>query len=293
MLRRILSTFKFAIVFNAIVTMIKIVGGIISGSIALLADGLDSSLNVLTLGVTRRYYYRARKPPDETHPYGHYRYEAYASIIVLLIMTILGTTIVIVSFHDFLSGVESEKIGMEAIPFAALSLIVNICVYSMFMVEDSIALKTERRHISVDVFESIIVMIGVVLASFISKMWDLLASILITVIIFFNVYASMKELQAFIMDVSPDKDVLDRIVNIILSTNGVEDIHALRARKIGKKIFVDLHLIVKKGTPIERAHYIADLVEENLKKEFNDDIDVLIHLEPEGHSEEKSSSLEK
>jgi|GEM_PF-697533 len=272
---------------NAIALVVKILGGLLTGSMALLADGLDSVLNVVSLSLIRKYYVKSRKPPDESHHYGHYGYEAYASIMVIIIMTFLSS---IVFMSVLLDLIEERSVNMilspTAIYLALLSLAINgiaICMLSEWK-EESIALRTEFRHISIDLFEASLVLVGVILAVYFSKIWDLMAALLISAFIFRSIGKSLTEVKSFIMDASPEPVIMKKIADIIGATKGVEGFHALRARKVGDRIFLDVHLTFKKGTPVEEAHEIASLVESKLMEAFNGKVDVVIHIEPSNAS---------
>ncbi|RLF16951.1 MAG: hypothetical protein DRJ66_02025, partial [Thermoprotei archaeon] len=95
---------------------------------------------------------------------------------------------------------------------------------------------------------------------------------------------TLKEIKHSISDVSPPTDVLKKISEIIMDHDGVVGYHSLRARQLFDRIFADVHVIVNKGLSISEAHSIATSIEEKLKKAFNNKIDIVIHVEPEGEA---------
>ncbi|RLE66026.1 MAG: hypothetical protein DRJ47_03415 [Thermoprotei archaeon] len=278
-------TLTTAIFLNTLAMFIKIAGGLLSGSLALLADGFDSSMNVFTGFIVRRYYERSRKPPDEEHPYGHQRYEAYASIIVALVMASLGTLLCATTLHNLLEA-SSGEVKHIALPLALFSLAVNsICMFMLYKAGgSSLAIRTESKHLSIDVFESIVVLIGVTLAIHVSRIWDLIATQVIVGIIFYNIYTTLKEIREYIMDISPGPEILEKVSEIISSTKGIKGFHALRARQVGECLYMDFHLIFDEDTSLEKAHKVASIVEEKLKKNIGKNVDITIHLETEKDS---------
>ena len=283
-----LRALKISISFNTLGVAVKLAGSIFTGSIALLVDALDSSLNIFTGLIVRKYYLKAQKPPDIRHPYGHYRYEAYATVLVLIVMTSLGVLIASATLHEVIEGKKKELLSSSAIVFAAVSFIVNsISMYFLRKQTQSIALRAEAKHLSIDVAESATVLVGVVFASIVSGIWDLVAALIVLGFIIYNSYQTLLELKTFIMDVSPSEEELRKIIEVIKSAAGSNRFHALRARKIGDYIFVDFHLLLNDTMTLGEAHRIASLIERKIKEVFNGKADVVIHIEPESTHDEQ------
>ncbi|RLF20088.1 MAG: hypothetical protein DRZ82_03540 [Thermoprotei archaeon] len=282
----ILRALHLSIVLNALLFIFKVVGGIVSRSTALLADGSDSLLNVISNMITFKYYHEARRPPDEEHPYGHLKYEAFASMLVLILMSITLSFIAFMTVDRIITGIHVKKLNPIGIFFAVASFILNITTSFILRVfgKGSMLLKTEARHLLIDVFESVIVLVGVALGIIMSGIFDILATMMILSIVAYYIMVTLKEIKHSISDVSPPTDVLKKISEIIMDHDGVVGYHSLRARQLFDRIFADVHVIVNKGLSISEAHSIATSIEEKLKKAFNNKIDIVIHVEPEGEA---------
>jgi len=275
---------KFIILSNVGLVIFKILGGVLSRSIALIADGSDSLLNVLSSIITYRYYRKARYPPDRDHPYGHLRYEAYASFLIIVLMAITFSFVAFSAIDKISSGRAIERVSDIGIVFAVISFIFNI-IYSNALKKlsrESQLLMTEARHISIDALESSIVLAGVSLGALLSGMFDIVATIAIVNIVIYYIIKTLRELKESITDVSPPTDILQAIEKTIMSTPGVIGYHSLRARQYYGKVFADVHVIVKRNISIDEAHDIATRIEERLKDMFGKMLDIVIHVEPEG-----------
>ena len=159
-------------------SIIKIVGGLVSGSIALLADGLDSLINILSSTIAYAFYSISIKPPDRDHPYGHYGFEILSVIITSIIMLFVAAIIVSTVFTKSVSRVRSEGILYSLI---STIILVAITFYTLLYSKKarSIALRAEARHLSIDLVESLLVLLGVVLAVYFNPLFDLITAALV------------------------------------------------------------------------------------------------------------------
>ncbi|MGC9107831.1 MAG: cation diffusion facilitator family transporter [Infirmifilum sp.] len=273
--------FLAAMLGNAAVSLVKILGGLLSGSTALLADGSDSILNVVSSGIAYHYYKRSQKPPDEKHPYGHVRFEVYGSILILLLM---AATFSFVGFMavDRLAHGEPELVDKIGIAFAVVSILLNASVSSLLRVHgrgSQIALA-ESRHVSLDVAEGVTTLAGVTLGSLFSAYYDLAATIIILGMVSYFIYETLQDLRSQIIDTSPPSEVLDAIREEAMRIHGVKGVHALRARVVGERIYADLHLEVDPRLSVEEAHRLCDELEKSIERRFEGRVDLTIHVEP-------------
>ncbi|MEZ0345602.1 MAG: cation diffusion facilitator family transporter [Infirmifilum sp.] len=275
------KVFLAASIGNALVSVVKIIGGLIAGSTALLADGSDSILNVASSAIGYHFYTRSLKPPDEKHPYGHTRFEVYGSILILLLMAATFSFVAFTALDRFSHG-EPEKVGTIGIAFAAVSLVLNLAVSRLLRLygKGSQIAMTESRHTSLDVFEGVTTLTGVTLGSLVSAYYDLAATVLILCIVVFFIYETLQELRGQILDTSPPQNVVETIREEAEKIRGVEGVHAIRARVVGEKIYADLHLEVSPGITVEEAHRICDEVEKNVNARLGGKVDLTIHVEP-------------
>jgi len=270
-----------SILGNLAVFIAKMLGGILSGSLALLADGADSSLNVFSSSIAYYFYKKSQEPPDQRHPYGHEKFEVFGSLLILLLMVLTFSAIGFLAIHRLLEGMP-EKIDPVSIVFALFSLVLNLTVATLLkrFSSESLLASTESRHISLDVAEGATTLAGVTLGSYLSSLYDLFAAIVILVIVTYFVLETLKDLREQIVDTSPDIELSQIIEEAIKNSQQEIQYHALRSRKSGRKIYADLHLVVPKELSVEEAHKICDEIEKKAKEKLGENIDITIHVEP-------------
>jgi len=275
---------SMAITLIAVSSIIKIAGGIVSGSVALVADGLDSIINVATMSMAYYLHLKSRRPPDYTHRYGHWGFEDLSSLILSLILVALGTSIVILSVYK-MGGFHS--VSGEAPYYALLSTGVLMLSFISFRMygsrAKSVALLSESRHLAIDLIESIVVIGGVFLAVEISGLYDLITAVGIGFLMYLASASNVWELYTTITHEMPDPLLDETLKGIALTVEGVRDCHRVRARKMGGRLFIDLHILVDEETTIAEAHKIAHRVEEKIKVKIPEVEDVVIHIEPIEH----------
>lgn len=259
----------------------KIAGGVISGSTALLADGSDSLLNVASGTIAYRFKAEAEKPPNSRHRYGHSLLEVYGSLLILMLMIVTFSFVGFLAIDRLRYGI-AERINPIGVLFAAVSLVLNLIMSALLRVFGRISpiARTESRHISLDVVEGLITLFGVSLGVYVSALYDAAATFILLALVAFFVAQTLRELRVTITAESPPEEVVKIIENALMSVDGVRGIHDLRIRQAGTKIFADVHLEVDRGLTVEEAHMICDKVEDVLKQKLKD-IDIVIHIEPE------------
>lgn len=266
---------------NAAICSVKIIGGVISGSTALLADGSDSLLNVASGAIAYKFKIEAERPPDSRHRYGHSLLEVYGSLLILMLMVAIFSFIGFLAIDRLRHGI-AERINPIGVPFAVASLVLNLTISSFLRTFDraSLIARTESRHVSIDAVEGIITLSGVSLGTYVSALYDTVATFTLLAIVAVFVVQILRELKATIIAESPPEEVVRIIENILVSVEGVKGIHDLRIRQAGSKLFADVHLEVDKKLTVEEAHTICDKIEDILKQRMKN-VDMIIHIEPE------------
>ncbi|MDW8076060.1 MAG: cation diffusion facilitator family transporter [Nitrososphaerota archaeon] len=270
---------------NAAICGVKIAGGVLSGSTALLADGSDSLLNVASGTIAYAFKSKAEKPPDSKHHYGHSLFEVYGSLLILALMIFTFSFITFVAIDKLRRGF-AETIDPIGVPFAVASLALNMLMIILFRTfgRESTIVSVEARHISFDVLEGLLTLAGVSLGVYVSALYDIAATFVLIGLIAFFVVQTFRELRASIIAESPSEEIMKVLENTLTGVDGVRGIHNLRIRQAGKKIFADVHLEVDRKLTVKEAHKICDEAENKLKQKLSD-IDIIIHIEPEGEEQ--------
>lgn len=270
---------------NLALSVLKIGFGILGQSAALIADGVHSLSDLASDLLVITAIKLGAREADFDHPYGHRRYETIATVA-------LGVGLMIVAggiAYDALERVrQPERLLMpefEAMAIAALSVLTNEWLYQY---TKRIAKQTRSKlllanawHHRSDAVSSIVVIIGVAGVWVGYEYADAIAAAIVALMIakigLSLVIQSVKEL----VDTSLPEALIREIRRVIKMTPGVRGIHLLRTRQMGEDAYIDAHIVVDARISVSEGHMIGDAVRQNLKTEFDDVVDVLVHVDPE------------
>ena len=283
-----MTTLKLAIgsIFVGFAVLgLKAVAYWMTGSVALLSDALESTVNVATAFAALIAIRIAAKPADADHPYGHHKAEFFSAVIEGVMIIVAALLI----FREAYQGVI-EPMTIDA---PVEGLVVNMLatgingVWAWVLItrgrtQKSPALVADGKHLVTDVLSSVGVATGLVLA-IVTGWWilDPLMAALVAVNILWSGSKIVKESVGGLMDEAVSEQTLADIRKTIASeAGGAMEAHDLRTRHAGVATFIDFHLVVPGETTVFQAHEICDRIEKALK-ELLDDAKVTIHVEPE------------
>ncbi len=273
------------IAINAVLAVVKLLSGYFGHSYALIADGIESSLDIAGSFIIWGGLKVASMPPDADHPYGHGKAEPMASIIVALSVLAAAAGLAAESVKEILTPHHAPM------PFTLIVLIaVVITKETLYRVvmwrgvkSGSTAIMTEAGHHRADVVTSIAAFIGISIALIKGKGWepaDDWAALFACALIAYNGIKLLKPGLNEIMDTAPPKSVQDEIRNAAASVPGVENIEHCRIRKMGVEFYVDMHVWVDGRIPVSEGHRIAHEVKDIVRQSNPAVADVLVHIEP-------------
>ena len=255
--------------------------GLLSGSIALLADAAHTIMDIAgSVIVWLGLRLSLRKPTDQ-FPYGFYKGESICALIVCIIMIFSGTEILRDSVERFyVASVISSRPIVIAVAIGS-----GIVSYFLARYKDkagreinSQGLKVESRHSLADVLDSGLVCGGVVF-TYLNVFWvEPLAAVIISIFLLWTAFTFGKDSILSLMDVSPRPEMIKAIEETIIGTPDVKGTHALKLRRAGPFIFVEAHVEVDGGISVERAHAVADEVESRVKKKFKEVDSITVHI---------------
>lgn len=283
------STVLVGLSSNVLLAAIKIVTGILGNSYALLADGIESTLDIFSSVVVLGGIKISSLPADENHPYGHGKAESLAAMTASLVLVMVGIGIAIKSSLDIVQPHHTPAL------FTLIILIIVIIVketlfrflFSVGESVDSLSLKTEAWHHRSDALTSIAAFIGISIAIIGGKGYesaDDWAALAASGIIIFNGIHMLRHAVKEIMDYAPNPETEETIRSIAGRVPGVAAIEKCRVRKSGLNLFVDIHVEVNGDMQVYNAHVIAHEVKDALIKSSLGIADVLVHIEPAQHS---------
>lgn len=268
---------------NAGLFILKYWAGIISGSVALIADAwhtLSDSLSSLIVIIGVKL---SSRKPDRDHPFGHGRWEELASIFIAFLLVIIA--------YDFLSESISKYRSREEAEFGTFALLVTIASiiskealarysYAIAKKTDNPSIRADGWHHRSDALSSLVVLLGILLQDF---FWwiDSVLGFIISLMLFYAVYEIMKEAVTRILGEKPSDELLNKIQEIIRNSgNGQLHPHHFHIHNYGRHKELTFHIKLDKNLNIEEGHNIATGIEKTILKEL--DIITTIHIEPAG-----------
>lgn len=279
--RQIRRVLLVTLAVNLAVALLKIVLGKSTGSASMAADGFhslaDGASNVVGLiGIGL-----AARPADEDHPYGHRKYETFASAGIAALLFFAAQNVLLDAVGRF--GVPHQvEVGWFSFAVMAATLAVNLGVThferragrslgSDFLVADA-------RHTLSDVYTSLGVVATLVAVRLGYQVVDLVASMAIAVLIAYSGYEILKEASMVLCD----RAVIEpaEVERAVMAVEGVKSCHAVRSRGREDDVALDLHLQVERRMTLEEAHALSHAVAARLKELFPGVSDVLVHIEP-------------
>ena len=256
----------------------KLIFGFLTGSVALIADGIHSSLDVFSSFITFLGLRIAKKPVDKEHPYGHWKAESLAGFLVAILLAISGIWILYEAVMRFF-GQELVKLTIGAIVVVGISIIVTEILARLKFYygrkHRSLALVADAEHSRADVLSSIGVLIGFGLIRYFS-LADAIVALGIGVYILFQAFKIGKEITDSLLDVA-NKDVEERIKKICFSHD--IEISDLKTRKIGAFNFAEIKIKLAPKLKVEEVQKITETLEQRLLSNIPELKQVVISLE--------------
>lgn len=279
-------TAALSVVSNSALILLKVVAGSITGSVAVLTEAVHSSIDLIASIVAFISVRKAGEPADESHRYGHEKFENLSAAIEGMLILVGSAAIAFEAIRRLINGGHLRFVGL-GMAVVALSMVVNIVVSGILgrkaRETSSAALEGDAAHLRTDALTSAAVLVGLGLVKITGEDWidPVVALIVAGSIVFTGVGLLARSSQVLVDQALPPEEV-DAIRTAIeaFAPRGVVGYHELRTRRAGARRYVDLHVQFCAGTSLEDAHRTAhelqDLIETRL--EYSD---VLIHLEPE------------
>lgn len=269
---------------NSLLVALKIVAGLVSGSISVMSEAIHSGIDLLAAIIAFFSVRLASKPADSEHEYGHGKVENISGTVEAVLIIIAAIWIIVEAVAKLL-GRQTVSMPTWGIVVMTISVVVNTLVsrhlFQVAKATDSVALEADALHLSTDVYTSLAVLAGLVIIYFTDWHFiDPLAAIGVAVLIVKAAWDMTKEAFLPLVDTSLPAEEEQAIIGIIerYSANYIE-FHRLRTRKAGSERHIDLHLVVPGESHIDRVHDLCELIERDIEERFPRS-QVLIHVEP-------------
>lgn len=275
-------------IINAFLAAVKIVAGIFGSSYALIADGIESSLDVLSSLVVFGGFKVALRPPDHEHPYGHGKAESLAALLVSGMLLAAGVVVAVQSIREILSPSDGPA------PFTLAILVAVIVVKEgLFRIvqraaqqSNSTALTADAWHHRSDAATSLAAFTGISIALIGGPDYavaDDAAALIAAGFIVWNGGRILVRALNEVMDASAPEEVERQIRNVAGHVAGVQMVEKCSVRKAGLHYHVDIHVLVDGELTVREGHEIARAVRRALRESTLNIHDSMVHVEPAGH----------
>ena len=282
-------------VFAAIgLTGFKLIVGIATGSLGILAEAAHSALDLVAALVTFFAVRFSGKAPDNQHQFGHGKIENLSALFETFLLLITCVWIIYEAVQRLFYKSVSVDISIWAFVVMGVSIFVDInrskILFKAARDYNSQALEADALHFSTDIWSSSVVILGLALA-WIGKLAensfpalknldkaDLIAALGVAVIvIYISVQLGIRTVEG-LLDSAP-KGMNEKLETVIYSVPGIENVHSLRVRRSGPNLFIDVHVLVDGQMPLEKAHTLTEIVEREVDR-VAPQADITIHVEP-------------
>jgi cation diffusion facilitator family transporter len=270
---------------NLLLSIIKIIAGVLGHSQALVADGIHSLSDLLSDLLVLVAGRRASQAPDRDHPYGHARYETVATLVLGLLLVAVAIGIAWDAIHRLFEPAALLQPEPLALAAAFASILVKEWLYWWTLgyakrVKSDL-LRANAWHHRTDAISSVVVLVGIAGTMAGLAYLDAIAAVVVALMIakigWELGWAAISEL----VDTGLESERLAAVTETIRSVGGVRDVHMLRTRRYAGQVSADVHVLVDPLVSVSEGHMISLLVEYRLKREIDEITDVTVHIDPE------------
>ena len=276
---------RISLALNGGLALIKLVAGFAGNSYALIADAVESLGDIFSSLIVWGGLAIAAKPADRDHPYGHGKAEPLAALAVAFMLILAAVGIASQAIHEIRSP------GDAPAPFTLLVLLGVILVKeTMYHYEFRVARRTGSTAVHVDAWHhrsdaltSAAAAVGIAIALIGGEGYEAAddwAALIACAVIVFNGVRFARIAVRELMDTTPDTTLADAIQTATLTVDGARLVEKVLIRKMGPRVYVDLHLEVHPELSVRRAHRIGHDVKDRIMAQWPQVADVLVHVEP-------------
>ncbi len=282
--RQIKSVTNLGIVTNSALLAIKLFVGFLSGSIALIADGIHSLSDMATDLVVLLGVHFGSKGPDRSHPYGHGRAETFSAGFIALFLAFIGSAMIYYAAIDIAKGNVADFHGAVLI-VAIVSIIVKELLYKVTkrvaIKSHSPALYANAWHHRSDALSSIAVLIGYISLKAGFNYGDQIAAVGVGLMIILVGIRVIADCLRELTESAVDEGTIEHIKHIINTNSQIRQWHKLRTRTVGREVFLDLHILVAPDLNVATAHEIAEGLENAMHEQITRPVNITVHIEPD------------
>jgi cation diffusion facilitator family transporter len=284
--RRIQMVLWMTLVLNLAVAVAKLFVGAACGSVSMRADGIASMFDGASNLVGIAGMAIAARPADDDHPYGHAKFETYASLVIGVMLLAAAYNVL----GDAIAAIQGNgKPAPDLVSYAVMvaTLVVNVSV-SRYEGRVGAELKSEiltadSKHTASDALVSSSVILSFVLVQAGLTLADPICSLVVAVAILHSAWEVFRQANETLSDKA--RIPVDEVEQAVLSVEGVRSAHHIRSRGTENEVYVDLHVLLDPRITLEDAHAIGKQVNKAIRARFPQVADVVVHVEPDNAEE--------
>ncbi len=275
----------FGIICNLLLSAIKITAGSLTGSISIVADGLNNLSDMGSSVITGIGFKMANKPADSDHPFGHGRMEYISAFIVSTLILLVGFELLKGSVQTLVSGDPAPEYSVTALIILTVSILIK---FYMFLFNRKIGRKIDSEALVATAQDSvndcittgvILISVGISMLTKVPFNLDAVMGIFVALFIIYSGIRSAKTTLDQILGTPPEKELIEEIENTVLSFKEFVGIHDLIVHNYGPgRQFASLHVEVPQNTDIVKCHEQIDLCEKLVSEKL--DVLLVIHMDP-------------
>jgi len=277
---------KLSVIVIVGLVVLKVAVAVITGSISVLAQAVDSFLDLFAVAITLLAISIATKPADEEHPFGHGKAENIAAIAQAMLIFTAGGLIIYSAVRQIITGttIELTEAGIGVMLISIItSIFLSRHLVKVSRATDSIALQATAHNIAIDVYSAAVVLVGLIAVRFTGLgIIDPIIALLVALFILKVAYDVLRRSFGSLIDVKLPETEENIIRSCIMEHDGeLVGFHELRTRKSGRQRYIDLHVVMPKDASVEDAHRLCDYLEQDIGNRLRH-ANVTIHVEPCG-----------
>lgn len=276
---------------NIALAAFKLFAGLLGRSSAMMADALHSLSDLVSDVVVLVMVRVSSKEKDRTHEYGHGKFETIATAFVAFLLFLAGIKMIaegVSKVRFVIRGGSIDSPGMISLVAALVSITVKEILFQwtarVGRRNDSPAVVANAWHHRTDALSSVAAAMGIGLALLLGGRWTVLDPLVCCGISLFIFYIALKMFLPALNELtegSLPEDTEQEIKAIISSVDGVQDVHAMKTRRMGPSMIIDSHIVVNPAMSVLEAHDITVIAEKRIRERFGDSTQVSIHVEPD------------
>jgi len=279
-------------VLNGLLAVLKIVFGWLTNSFALISDGIDSLIDILTSGITLFTAAISEQPPDVKHPYGHGRAETIATKLLAFVIFFAGSQLIVTAVQRIFDPAEMAVPSQLALYIALISvggkIFLGLYKRSVGKKYNSSMMLANAKNMRNDVLISASVFTGILFTRiFELPILDTLVAVGIGIYILYSAFQIFTETSQELMDGMADKKMYQLVFEAANSVKAVTNPHKTRIRKLNNMFIIDIDIEVDGQLTVKEGHETAVKVEKKVREKVPDVYDVHVHVEPEGNVEDQ------